>query len=559
MDDLSSPVSISSTTTTTTTKTTPASQPTYTTAGTLYKPNSSQPLQPPTRRGRSLKWSNGGAYSGLTLLPKSFLANLPVNGGSSGSLTTHVYTPLQQNYDRAVSPVNDFEYLGTNMTTAQDLRMNSENTPASPSGLFPDADPDKFGRVDDGDTSDDDDEFIVDTLINMPVKSLQNLASYSNPNQKMAQKALSRGVRPGFKVATRINGLPTPSAQLVGSPELRREDSVSPTLQRSSQLSLGSRRDAGYRPYELRRSMAAKSDDRFPNANGYTLDLRSSMTLASGPGAPRPLTAGPPGLRQYRPSTFESTFKALQPKNKNDGVLEDVGDFPLSHHTLHQAGIDDASFMSEPSLLTFQLTDSGGPATRSTGHFSTNPTTIEDASSSSLKANALEDKQAQSFSWAKEFTYKQETVLANLPASSEQEATSVALVPSVPFMPSILGVKYKAGTDRMTDEVIETRMEKINRDWYAGANFMTKTADEIVDELHPGWNAHGKSRATTGEMMASKSKRQYRPIEIQDANWMSVAEHAQPLVNMAMGTILLHQEEALGMRSKRGPAIWPLE
>lgn len=175
---------------------TPVSAPlqtTYTTAGTIYNPSSSQRLQPPARRGRLLKATSEfdsirfvnsplprhqpdplqRLYMSENLAQTQPPPDLPIS-----------YEPLQQNYDRAVSPVN-----------AQDQApgMSWSTGLQSPAALF---DVKGKGIAVDANSSDDEDGIITGALMSMPVKSLQNLASYPNPNQKKAQKALLRGIKP---------------------------------------------------------------------------------------------------------------------------------------------------------------------------------------------------------------------------------------------------------------------------------------------------------------------------------------------------------------------------
>src|SRR5690625_3388660 len=65
----------------------PQQQPTYTTAGTIYNPNSSQPLQPPARRGRATKWNVGSNQTDLCLFPKAVLAGLTMKAAANGRTT----------------------------------------------------------------------------------------------------------------------------------------------------------------------------------------------------------------------------------------------------------------------------------------------------------------------------------------------------------------------------------------------------------------------------------------------------------------------------------------
>ncbi|PNP51131.1 hypothetical protein THARTR1_08193 [Trichoderma harzianum] len=309
-----------------------SSQPTYTTAGTIYNPNSSQRLQPPARRGRLLKLNPEA--SGFSLdatkfsTPRAMLPDAQFRPDASVKVPVPAaiqqYSPLQQNYDRAVSPVVSPHQEP--IMSSQGLRRHNTSLLARadspPLSLF-DKGKGKAVAVDNDSYSDDEDDVINSALMNMTVKSLQNLASYPNPNQKNAQKALLRGTRP--KAGSSLGGGPsrlsTPSTYRndgsqcgeasMGLRSILSEPSA--LYQRTQDSRWRSRKmasEAGasgtyHSAFESRRSTPSTNSD---NTDPYSL---ASMHLAAGPGVPKPLTAGPPGQRQYRPSTFESTFKAL--------------------------------------------------------------------------------------------------------------------------------------------------------------------------------------------------------------------------------------------------------
>ncbi|PSS03246.1 hypothetical protein BD289DRAFT_421618 [Coniella lustricola] len=95
-------------------------QPTYTTVGSVAKPQSNTPLQPPVRRGRALRWPPAVADD-LAAFNQSLLANLPRGRPRSPATTASTlqhYTPLQQNSDRAIDPAI--------------ANINSKDTPAFP-------------------------------------------------------------------------------------------------------------------------------------------------------------------------------------------------------------------------------------------------------------------------------------------------------------------------------------------------------------------------------------------------------------------------------------------
>ncbi|KAL6883814.1 hypothetical protein HDV57DRAFT_426113 [Trichoderma longibrachiatum] len=316
-----------------------SSQPTYTTAGTIYNPSSSQRLQPPARRGRLLKLNldatNFGVDASKFGSPRSILSDKTFKSDASAKTpvipAVPQYSPLQQNYDRAVSPAASPDREAA--MSPQPFTLHNPPVRAPVDSLPP-------SRLDKGkghgssatvDSSDDEDDSIsVGALKNMTVKSLHNLASYPNPNQKSAQKALLRGTRPkaGSSLGSGLSGLAQPFAFHSNSPggvRLSASDEPSiglrPTLSDLSALHqtyIDRRRrprmmtsDAGPSTtyaslFDSRRSTPSTNDDM------QDFHPRASMHLATGPGAPKPLTAGPPGQRQYRPSTFESTFKALK-------------------------------------------------------------------------------------------------------------------------------------------------------------------------------------------------------------------------------------------------------
>ncbi|QYS93382.1 hypothetical protein H0G86_000760 [Trichoderma simmonsii] len=332
-----------------------SSQPTYTTAGTIYNPNSSQRLQPPARRGRLLKLNSEA--SGFPLdatkfgTPRTMLPDAQFRSDTSVKVPAapaaiQQYSPLQQNYDRAVSPV---------VSPHQEPRMSSQGLRRHNTSLRAGADSPSLSLFDNGkgkaveinndSSSDDENDIVNSALMNMTVKSLQNLASYPNPNQKNAQKALLRGTRP--KAGNSLSGGPS----RLSTPFTYRNDSQGGArISSSEEVSMGLRpilSEPGIlyqRTQESRwrsRKMASEAgasgtyhsafESRLstPSINSDNTDPNplASMHLATGPGAPKPLTAGPPGQRQYRASTFESTFKALKTRSAaSQGFIAEADD-----------------------------------------------------------------------------------------------------------------------------------------------------------------------------------------------------------------------------------------
>ncbi|KAK0723792.1 hypothetical protein B0T21DRAFT_293816 [Apiosordaria backusii] len=236
-------------------------QPTYTTVGSIYNPNAATPIQPPTRRPRtrrypqSLESPSGEAFN----FPDPFTAlllkyKLPPPPTTANTLRR--YSPLQQNYDRALSPINEQEYsVLANFGMAVPPTIRSGNLPP-PSVL-----------------ENDDSVAPEDTLVSsrIRVKGLTNLASYPNPMRKAAQKALARA-RPANFAFSRPEGL---SSLSMAAPDF------------------GTGRD---RP--------AVATPRLPST--------------SSSGTPQPLTAGPPGLRQLKRTTFDPAQPSIRTSRLED-------------------------------------------------------------------------------------------------------------------------------------------------------------------------------------------------------------------------------------------------
>ncbi|KAF5022148.1 hypothetical protein F66182_5798 [Fusarium sp. NRRL 66182] len=548
MDDLSSPGSIASTPTAPTS----ASKVTYTTAGTPYNPSTSQPLQPPARRGRSLKWPAGIHTTGLSLLPKSVLATLPLKTGSRPS-SLQQYSPLQTPYDGASGPLNETDHGCVNMS-AQVPRLGSSATPSPLNSLFSDAEQDTFTDVDPSEESDKDRDLSMDPLLNMTVKSLHNLASYPNPNQKRAQKALLRGLKPGpgLKATTRSDEPSTPLNR-PGSLPLRNNAS-SPSLLRASLAETnftgrlyddafwnpGGNRSPGIQPGSL------NSFDRAVGSNSVrTTNTLGSTPLAFGSGPPLPLTAGPPGQRQYRPSTFESTFKALQTNTPGQDVSQDEDDdvLVITRQTLRQAGIDTVGLV--PNQPSFEITASSvhkNPLI--------SPTTAKE-SVKDLRASASMERAGGApvslFTNGFQYPVKMKSASGNWTPASTSDCWAFSQEYSQP--------RYISGPRMWTTKELDVRNEKINRAWYAGADFLMATPDDIALQVQ---NSKRKGEfGAIGDGRPSKDGEQYHPIEVSDANCLSVAEHARPLFNMACVNVQQYVEAEWQQNDRRGAStVW---
>lgn len=157
--------------------------PTYTTVGSVYNPKGTTPLQPPTRRPRTRRYPqpvrspSGGTFMNF---PDELLSALPIEDQAppsppSTASILRQYSPLQQNYDRASTPVAERENTAF---TEFDMSMPSVRSGNLPSPT---------------DFESNDSVAAEDTLTSrITVKGLTNLASYPNPMQKAAQNTLAR-------------------------------------------------------------------------------------------------------------------------------------------------------------------------------------------------------------------------------------------------------------------------------------------------------------------------------------------------------------------------------
>ncbi|PHH76228.1 hypothetical protein CDD80_1714 [Ophiocordyceps camponoti-rufipedis] len=464
---------------------TAANQPTYTTAGTIYRPGASQPLQPPARRGRATKLPLTSSHTEFMLLPRSVIAGLASRSPrlGSGVRPQPQYTPLQQNYDRAVSPLNDHDHMGLNMAI-QMPRICPDNPSAPLSFLLADKDDGdkvkaKVKTIADfytaescvsvvadngGDDKDDDDvddktnKNLMDNglestseplmsmrpLRNMNVPSIVSLGSYPNPMRRTARTFLRQSSRPSFTVT-----------ETLAAP-LEEAKTTSTGLLRPSQA------DASDIGSPFTRLLPAAVPNGDEGASSPT-----TSTLGTGSGVPMPLTAGPPGQRQYRPSTFESTIRALKTRTS---FAKDDGD-----------------------------------------------------------------------------------TLAALVAASEEERSLPR--PFVPVAMSPLDYatadsaldlgrdRYVPGTDRVSDEALQLRRERIDEVWYAGTGYLGMSARDVMAESAQRRKPH--PYGAIGDGRPKKTKTEYGHIEVDEANSTPLSEDMAPLLNVALATLVRHVDDMM--------------
>lgn len=471
-------------------------QPTYTTAGTLYNPSTSQPLQAPTRRGRQLRNMNGPGQASPALLPRSQLAALPLQGFNDRSQVYHQYSPLQQNTDRAVSPGNPVE------PEKNPYAMSSGNGhPAHTRSPGVDIPAFGFGREAPNNNitaqsakSDDDDESDGDLgtnpLHSMTVKSLQNLASYPNPSQEGAQKALLRGARPNLNGESSRQYTPDNHQQYGpgGRPRPRHGPACHTDWVQSNARPLGRDNNPSMLPRRPPPGLEVRDD-----VTGYL-----AAAGGAGGGVPRPLTAGPPGQRQYRPSTFEPAFRAL-------GINAGLPTASKQHEAVERSGNTPPTLFNgngRISSLLINAPQEPGPVGHRhlpdyRGIIAPRESGMSDRAASPDNALIVAMRQGKGMP-IKEMGN-------NGPSWKDAD-------PDPRF-------RREPGTCRFSEDAKEARARETDRLWYAGAGLLNIGTADVGEDMKIKWK-------TTP----------YKPMSIDEANKESTADHMKPLLNAALAT-----------------------
>ncbi|ROW16458.1 hypothetical protein VPNG_02691 [Cytospora leucostoma] len=305
-------------------------QPTqlYTTAGTVYNPGAVVPLQPPTRKGRTSRWPPP-SQGELALLNKSAPSGYSYRRSppTTASSLKH-YSPLQQNSARAIDPSTVANPLNRSTSdSSSSVSITASNPRANITGL----DKSNGQSRNMGLQYEDKEEDELSSLSNLGVKGLTSLASYPNAHQQMAQRALDKA-RETVKAAESSRPMSPTSRQ-----DYQRPQEGTSALQSSTTPS------QDYGDYH----------GRFPKT-GHVVGSTRSSVLSSGPGAPRPLTAGPPGQRQYRAATLEGASRAFQSDTKQASSTIDETHFDINPATLISLGRTTTSKMSSRPQTPFQ-------------------------------------------------------------------------------------------------------------------------------------------------------------------------------------------------------------
>ncbi|KAK4189198.1 hypothetical protein QBC35DRAFT_153491 [Podospora australis] len=469
-------------------------QPTYTTVGSIYNPGAATPLQPPTRRPRTrrhphiLESPSGDvfAFPNSALTAFAWKEKTGTSPTATGAVLQQHYTPLRQNYDRAVSPIGEQErsvLSGTGMAVPS---IRSGNLPP-PSGL-----------------EDNDSVASEDTLASsrITVKGLTNLASYPNPMQKAAQKALARA-RPANRTFSRPETL---SPLSFPTPDRGKDRAV-----------------AGY------------------------------VSSTAAPGPPEPLTAGPPGSRL---KTFTlGTLGTMSTEERNEGLVR-APPPPLHYHpgSTHQA-----STVPTASHGALQRNVSLEERCRKYGPISRNPVDLSDAMKPRPGATSPPGEEARRPPMSETPRPEQITEYFphGLPTNYNYSYKSV--------MDDWLVKQVFADVEQHNQPPLpETPAEKVSRldrAFYAGTRGFTKDVDQAIRDdkyqrLESKVGVIGGERERLRESLPGKlgldTRAQMPKWTVEEACQTERSEHAKPLLHLAF-TSLWNMKEAKALEpSQKG-------
>lgn len=430
----------------------------YTTVGSIYNPQAT-PLQPPARRGRTVKWPPHVEPTAKPFPGTSF------RGAASPPTTANSfqqYSPLQQNSARAVSP-------GTFTTNAAVSAMSLGTTYCTAL----DTSHGKHDHAITHDVDDEDDDTVEDgNLRPMSVKSLTNLASYPNPMQKNAQKILSRA-RPTANAASATwDTMRSARSDPVALSQLEQCDGV------------------GEHDYQYRK------------------DLSFKTVLSQGFGAPRPLTAGPPGLRPYKSSTLDYIAQGRQ---RSLWKIE----ISAAHSTSHMISQDRQAVIEREPTPSLQ----GDSAVSIQGAFG-----IGNHQRAGNMVDTLTADRAREYyplGFPSNFNYRTSYIAPEWTKDCPLQNTGISKIcprDDVDAHRANVDWLYYAGNDMINKTIEDVLLEKKHRDF------------ERTMGIHRQEKQHGKGKVYN------------RKLTVDEANAIPITEHIVPLLSMAYQTFINQSE-----------------
>ncbi|KAL1883369.1 hypothetical protein VTK73DRAFT_8936 [Phialemonium thermophilum] len=454
-----------------------------------------------------------------------------------GSNEVQRYSPLQQNEARALSPTG-----GRRSGSGNDLEdalseKAVENTahPSSPlSGCV-----NTYGHDDAEEATNAASVAILSSRFN--VKGLSNLASYPNPMQKMAQRALLKARDAHSAICD-----PAPFQRLF--PTTPREFSVGPRMLPPPAW----KRQTGPAHTMRAPSYVLGQSRTLPEYRlAHTPETFSFSTLSTGPGAPQPLTAGPPGQRVFRPSTIGNEHHI---GTKTRSVIHPQLSSRVREHQLPAADARLAVGHGRPI-----------PVIASGGH-GNDTGSIEHRSISELKADGRPMYMSRREQSIKKLW---DTIFDTCPLTDIRKYYPAGLPhdylerfgPGYGLPQSKYPLHRRTAQGPSVNELLE-QQEALDRLFYAGTGMLGRSVDDVVKDLQyrrrsgavtePRCDGKSFSDPRQPPGLHANSKVTYPFIRVEDAMAEERSVHAEVLLNMAFATLITYVEEYDKDPGKRG-------
>ncbi|KAI0521129.1 hypothetical protein F5B22DRAFT_653504 [Xylaria bambusicola] len=471
----------------------------YTTVGSVYNPQP-QPLQPPVRRGRTVK------------------SLFPYKSDSPAGPSQLQYTPLQQNSDRAISPIRlesplfmnisrqerqDVQGIGLVASNVQQISNMSgalqaptsdgtdasqymnNRTAGSMDSFMEHSVTNNFSMFAKHSTDSDHESDATDTkpISAMNFNSLTNLASYPNPMQRAAQKVLASH-RPN----------PVPDSHLL---------------------------DIQPNAYDFEPELVLSPLDASIYAPAYC--------RVRGP--PAPLTAGPPGVRQFKSTTLEQeTLQRAREFDDENPMMNPYHMHPSFDQHVAEASIEGESVSSNPIMETARDSLDGAEEDSKDTYYKRKPEVIVDTLTSNdvavfypkcLPRNFNPQTQPISPHWAIDRLEK----LGYLPNQAERNLDEHN---------RLINNHFYSGVHAFSKRFVEAKYEHTNR-------IVTHTVGRPCQERRLG-----------------EGRVENPHLGILEASIMPTCEHAKPLLSMALqGVINLPDLAQYSKLPKFDHSLWP--
>ncbi|KLU91846.1 hypothetical protein MAPG_10795 [Magnaporthiopsis poae ATCC 64411] len=281
------------------------------------------------------------------------------------------------------------------------------------------------------------------------------------------------------------------------------------------------------------------------------------------PGAPKPLTAGPPGLRKHQPSRQSSLGQPSghslgtqwfgHPTAVYRGFSTWSDDGPIWESPLWKDEDEDDDPDEYPKRLQrmiYEVIDSPTkqppicPPSKEP-----KPPKLELVGNSPEKVAESRARARAAFEALPGPRLRQRYYPDGFRRANRLRKASLKRLEE-PLEPPVSTGYWK------TPEELERHRRKVDEDWYSGVKNIHKTLHDIVREssTRKMYRAVGRHKQANARNMPNSrlEKTKTRLMTIEEANEMDISEHAAPLLNMAFATLLSHAEEGGYCRRRTG-------